>query len=333
VKYVVYGAGAVGGVIGGLLHQAERPVTFVARGAHLAAIREAGLRVDTGAGVVRVVAPATDSAAGVEWREDTSVILAVKSHQAPEALADLRRHAPRDTAVVCATNGIATEAAALRLFTRVHALCVMLPSAHLEPGAVVAKCHPTPGILDIGRIPAGTDAVTSAVASDLRGAGFVSQERADILAWKRRKLLVNAVGDVGALFGRDDEGRRLADLVRAEGEAVLAAAGVDVVPQATDDERRGDVLKLRGDIASFSGNSLQQSLSRGLDSEIDYRAGEIVLLGRLHGVRTPANEAIVGAVLGLTAAAHGDPGRLDAGQVLAGLNTSATDEGPPPQQR
>ena len=43
MKYVVYGAGAVGGVIGGLLHQAGHPVTLVARGAHLTAIRAGGL--------------------------------------------------------------------------------------------------------------------------------------------------------------------------------------------------------------------------------------------------------------------------------------------------
>ncbi|HXH76911.1 2-dehydropantoate 2-reductase [Nocardioides sp.] len=319
MKYVVYGAGAVGGVIGGLLHQAGHPVTLVARGAHLAAMRSGGLRLDTGAGVAEVAAPATDTAARVSWSEDTVVVLAVKSHQAAEALADLRNHAPPDIAIVCATNGIATEQAALRLFGRVYALCVMLPSTHLDPGLVVAKCHPTPGILDIGHIPGGTDALTAVVSADLRSAGFVSEERPDILAWKRRKLVVNAVGDVGALFGRDDAGRHLAERVRVEAEAALAAAGFHVVTQAADDERRGDALKLRDTVASISGNSLRQSLSRGLDSEIDYRAGEIVLLGRLHGTPTPANEAIVAATRDLTSTG-GDPRRLDARVVLDALD-------------
>ena len=63
MRWVVYGAGAVGGVIGGHLHLAGLPTTLVARGAHLAAIRDGGLRLDTGDGMHRIVAPATDSAA------------------------------------------------------------------------------------------------------------------------------------------------------------------------------------------------------------------------------------------------------------------------------
>ncbi len=167
----------------------------------------------------------------------------------------------------------------------------MLPSWHLEPGVVVAKCHPTPGILDLGRYPAGRDETAAAVAADLRTAGFVSEARADIMAWKYRKLLVNAVGDARSLLG-EEHGRA----VRAEGEAVLEAAGITAVTADQDDERRGDLLRVRPDADDFPGNSLRQSLSRGLATEVDYRAGELVLLGRLHGVPTPANELVVRTV-------------------------------------
>ena len=115
MEYVVYGAGAVGGVIGARLHRAGLPVTLVARGAHLAAIRAGGgLVLDAGDGRHLVDAPATDTAAAVAWTDDTVVVLAVKSHQAAAALADLRAYAPADVAVVCATNGIATELATPR---------------------------------------------------------------------------------------------------------------------------------------------------------------------------------------------------------------------------
>ena len=127
MRWVVHGAGAVGGVIGGHLHLAGLPTTLVARGAHLAAIRDGGLRLDTGDGMHRIVAPATDTAAEVEWTDDTVVLLAVKSHQAAAALDDLAAHAPAGTPVVCATNGVATELAALRRFAATYAVCVMLP--------------------------------------------------------------------------------------------------------------------------------------------------------------------------------------------------------------
>jgi 2-dehydropantoate 2-reductase len=288
-SYVVYGAGAVGGVTGARLHLAGHDVTLIARGEHLVRIRADGLVLDTAEGRHAVPAPATDSAAGVAWGEGTVVLLAVKSHQTEAALADLAEHAPPGIAVVCVQNGVANEPATLRRFARTYAVTVMLPSEHLEPGVVVQGCHPVPGILDVGRYPDGTDELTEQVAADLRSAGFESVPRPDIMAWKFRKLVTNAVGDVRIVL--PDEAEELRPRVRAECEEVLAAAGVPLVSQEADLARRGDRLRLRPD--ADGPNSLGQSLSRGTrGTEIDFRAGEIVLLGRLHGVATPLNERI-----------------------------------------
>ena len=292
MKYVVYGAGAVGGVIGGHLHLAGLPVTLVARGAHLAAIRSDGLVLDAGDGRHRIDAPATDTAAEVAWTDDTVVVLAVKSHQAAVALADLREHAPAGTAIVCATNGIATETAALRLFARTYAVCVMLPSSHLEPGVVVAACHPTPAILDIGRYPSGVDVTAEQVAGAFEKSGIVSVPRHDIMRWKYRKLLMNLGNAVQAVCRPDDDRLVLLDLLRAEGEAVLMAADIDPVSEEEDRERRGDILQIaQVPGRPRSGGSTWQSLERRTGAiESDFLNGEIVWLGRLHGVDTPANE-------------------------------------------
>ncbi|GAA5112572.1 2-dehydropantoate 2-reductase N-terminal domain-containing protein [Alloalcanivorax gelatiniphagus] len=315
MRYVVYGAGAVGGVVGGHLHLAGSPVTLVARGEHLAAIRAGGLVLDAGDGRHRIDAAATDTAAEVGWTDDTVVLLAVKSHQAAVALADLRAHAPAGTPVVCLTNGIATEFATLRLFARTYAVCVMLPASHLEAGVVVAACHPTPAILDIGRFPGGTDSVTAAVAADLRAAGIDSVERDDIMAMKRRKLLMNLGNGVDASFAEGEAADLLAERAQAEGEEVLAAAGVSLTTAEEDRERRGSVLRRRPDLER-RGGSTWQSLARGTgDSEIDYLAGEVVLQGRLLGFPTPVNEAIVAATREL--ASSGRPARsLDAAELL-----------------
>ena len=235
-----------------------------------------------------VRAHATDTARDVDWRGDPVVVLTVKSHQTEAALTDLARHAPPTIAVVCAQNGVSNEPAALRRLARVYGITVMLPSLHLEPGVVVQGCSPVPGILDVGCYPDGTDETTARVAGDLRSAGFESVERPDIMAWKNRKLVTNARGDVSAVL--PDQAEELKPLVRAEAEAVLAAAGVPLVSQEADLERRGDILRYRSDLDGP--NSLGQSLARGLDTEVDFRAGEIVLLGRLHGVPTPANQRV-----------------------------------------
>jgi 2-dehydropantoate 2-reductase len=318
MRYVVYGAGAVGGVIGGRLSLAGHEVTLVARGDHLAAIRDRGLTLDAGDGRHRIDAPATDTAAEVGWTEDTVVLLAVKSHQAGAALADLRAHAPAGVRVVCATNGVATETATLRFFARTYAVCVMLPASHLEPGVVVAACHPTPAILDIGRFPGGTDAVTAAVSTDLRSAGIPSEQREDIMAVKRRKLIMNLGNGVDASFVRGDAADELAARAQAEGEEVLAAAGLTLITADEDSNRRGSILRRRPDLER-SGGSTWQSLARGSgDSEIDYLAGEVVLQGRLLGIATPVNEAVVAATRALAYAGEA-PRSLDAAAVLARL--------------
>jgi 2-dehydropantoate 2-reductase len=287
-RYVMYGVGAVGGVIGARLHRAGHEVTFVARGEHLARIRADGLVLDTEEGRHAARAPATDTAAEIAWTEDTVVLITVKSHQTETALADLVAHAPADTLVVCVQNGVTNEPATLRRFAHTYAITVMLPSQHLEPGLVVQSSHPTPGILDVGRYPSGVDERCESIAADLRSAGFESVPRPDIMAWKYRKLVTNAVGDVAAVL--PDDADELKPLVRAEAEAVLAAAGIPMVSDEADLERRGDLLRRRPDVVGP--NSLGQSLARGLDTEVDYRAGEIVLLGRLHGVPTPATERV-----------------------------------------
>ena len=287
-SFVSYGVGAVGGVIGTRLHLAGHDVTFVARGQHLARIRADGLVLDTAEGRHPVRAPATDTAAEVSWTDDTVVLLAVKSHQTEAALADLAAYAPPWTPVVCVQNGVANEPATLRRFARTYAITVMLPSEHLEPGVVVQGCHPVPGILDVGRYPTGTDEVAERVAAALRSADFESVPRPDIMAWKYRKLVTNTVGDVRTVL--PDEAEELRPRVRAECEAVLAAAGVPLVSHEEDLARRGDLLQGRPD--ADGPNSLGQSLARGISTEVDFRAGEVVLLGRLHGVPTPLTERV-----------------------------------------
>ena len=88
-----------------------------------------------------------------------------------------------------------------------------------------------------------------------------------------------------------DEADELKPLVRAEAEAVLAAAGVPMVSHEADLERAGRPAPEAPDIDGP--NSLGQSMAGGTSAtEVDFRAGEIVLLGRLHGVPTPANERV-----------------------------------------
>ena len=93
--------------------------------------------------------------------------------------------------------------------------------------------------------------------------------------------------------GRPEGGRRSYKQARAEAKACFAAAGLDYATGEEDKARRGDLMRVRADRRQDrGGGSTWQSLARGGAVEADYLNGEIVLLGRLHGVPTPVNELL-----------------------------------------
>ena len=319
---VVYGVGAIGGVIAARLRLAGFDVTAVARGEHLSAIRARGLTLVTQAGTDAVALPAAASARDVDWSAGPVVILAVKSHQTASALDDLSAYAPPGTAVFVAQNGVANEPAALRSFANVYGVTVMLPAAHLDPGVVIQQSHPVAGILDLGRYPTGHDEPAEQVAATLRASGFHSSVRGDVMAWKYRKLIANLGNGVIAAYRPGPDADELVARARTEAEHVLTAAGIPFVTAEQDALRRGDLLQ--GSVNDDYLSSTWQSGARGhTQVETDWFNGEIVLQARLHGLRAPVNEMIQRVT-----AEHARVGRpvrsLDATAALKKLGAATT---------
>src|ERR1035438_983706 len=136
MRFVIFGAGAVGGVVGARLHQAGFGVTLIARGAHLEAIRRDGLTLLTPVERVTLTLPAAAHPAEVDWSDEDVVLLTTKSQDTLGALTGLRDAAGAAVPVVCVQNGVENERLALRLMDRVYGAVVMAPTAHLEPGTV-----------------------------------------------------------------------------------------------------------------------------------------------------------------------------------------------------
>ncbi|HUC32708.1 MAG TPA: 2-dehydropantoate 2-reductase N-terminal domain-containing protein [Ilumatobacteraceae bacterium] len=290
-RTIVFGLGAIGGVIAARLVQANRSVVGIARGAHGEAVRDHGLTLETPEGSSRVDLRVVDHPSRLTIGLDDVVVLAVKSQQTDVAVDALRTSAPASTPVVCAQNGVENERRCLRSFERVYGVTVMCPAVHLSPGVVQAYSSPIPGLLDIGLAPSGLDDVALHVRDEFVAAGFDSIARDDIMRWKYAKLLMNLGNAVEAVCGPDARSGPIMGLLRAEGAACLAAAGIDVASEQEDATRRGDLLQLHPiNGERRRGGSTWQSVQRGTgDVETDFLNGEIVMLGRLHGVPTPAN--------------------------------------------
>jgi 2-dehydropantoate 2-reductase len=317
---VVFGAGAIGGVVGGRLFEHGHDVVLIARGAHRAAIAASGLVLASPEREVTLPIPVVGTPGELEFGEDDVVVLAVKSHQTADALSSLAACAPRTTAIVCAQNGVDNEREALRRFPRVYGMCVMCPATHLVPGRVEASSTPISGIMDLGAWPSGTDDCSEAIAAALASSTFASESRADIARWKWGKLLMNLGNAVEAVCGSDDRARELASRARDEGRSCLQAAGIDVVAPDEDAARRGTLLTPRpvGDQRRMGG-STWQSLTRATGSvETDYLSGEIVLLGRLMRFPTPINERLQ-VLANEMAIRHEPPGSMTVAEVLAPL--------------
>jgi 2-dehydropantoate 2-reductase len=321
MRCVIYGAGAIGGTIGGRLFEAGHDVTLIARGEHASALRTQGLELVSADSRVVLPVPTVEHPSEVEWAAGDVVILAMKSQDTPGALTTLAANAPDDVAVVCAQNGVENERVALRRFSRVFGMSVMCPATHLEPGRVLVHSTPTSGLLDVGPYPGGAvDTVATELAAALRDAPFESVARPDIMRWKWRKLIMNLANAPIAVCGVVDGVGELIKLVQAEGEACLAAGDIDAATVDEDKERREGRLTTKPvDGVDRPGGSSWQSLVRGAGTiETDYLTGEIILLGRLHGVPTPAN-ALMQRLANQMAAAREAPGAYTPAEVLAML--------------
>ncbi|MGB7051045.1 MAG: 2-dehydropantoate 2-reductase [Acidimicrobiales bacterium] len=320
MRFVVYGAGAIGGVLGGRLFEAGHDVVLLARGAHYDALEKAGLRLETPEGAVTLPIPVAPAPGEIRFQDDDVILLTMKSQDTGPAVSALAVVAPLDLPVVCVQNGVENERTALRRFENVYGICVMSPTTHLAPGVVQANSAPVTGLLDIGRWPAGTDEVTTSIADALRSATYHSEPRPDIPRWKWGKLILNLFNAIEAVCGPGTRTGEIARRIHAEALTCLEVAGIPYVGQEEDAARRADILQLRPIAgARREGSSSWQSLTRSTGAiETDYLNGEIVLLGRMWGVPTPANAAIQRWANEL-ATQHLPPGSVDEAQVVAEL--------------
>jgi 2-dehydropantoate 2-reductase len=287
---VIIGAGAVGGGVGGALARSGHDVLLVARGAHGEAIRGLGLtlREPDALTTERIACVAMPSE--VDYSADDVVVLAVKSHQAEEALVGVDSR----VAIVCVQNGVATEPRAHARFARVYGMMSWIPALHLEPGVVDIYAHDPAGVFRVGRYAGGDDPLADEIAQCLARSGFDAEAVPAIMRWKRAKLLNNLGNVLDAFCAREDGLVEVSRRAATEGAAVLRAANLEFMPAEQLFADMRDRLDHRATIDGKlrAGGSTWQSASRGLETELDDLNGWVCRLGAAHGIPTPVNRAL-----------------------------------------
>jgi 2-dehydropantoate 2-reductase len=294
MRYIIYGAGAVGSVIGGRLVQADHDVILIARGEHLMKIQARGLTLKTPDSTYEIPIRAVGHPSEIEFSDDDVVLFAMQSQDSEDAQRTLFSLTGHEMPVVCAQNGVVNERLAARRFKHVYGMIVRLPCSILEPGIVTNETSPGAGVLDVGCYPTGSDDFASQMAADFESGGFSSRVDPIVMRWKYAKLLFNLKNVYPAIFQPGEDLEDVAKIVREEALACYQAAGIEFASPEEMRERSLPYFK-RTDIPGIQrpGSSTWQSLSRGRTRvETDYLNGEIVLLGALHGVPTPYNRAM-----------------------------------------
>ena len=297
MRIAIVGSGGVGGYFGGRLAAAGVDVAFLARGAHLDAMRERGLRIDSPKGdlhLPRVTAESDPAAIGAV----DIAFFAVKLYDTESALALLPPLVGPDTIVVGFQNGVETVGSLTRAVGPSHtAGGVSYVSAVIaEPGLIrhTAMDHLIFGMPD-GSRPPQLDALLDAC----RPAGFQATFSTDITAdiWSKFVRLSVFSGMTAAtrspigVIVNDPELLEMLKAAVRETLAVATAKGVAV--SRTIDE---DVASAYKALPPLAKASMLEDLERGRRIELPWLSGAVVRLGREAGVPTPIH-SFINAVL------------------------------------
>ena len=299
MRYIVYGAGAVGCTLGAHLFQQGREVVLVGREQHVNKINQDGLKFTTGDGSWMLNIPAVTTAEALApFRDDDVVLLCVKSQHTLQCMGQLKRAgASRNLTIVCCQNSIWNEATCARAFHHVYGMTTALPAVYLQPGEVLNPMTGRKGYFDIGRFPGGVDDLAEQLVADFVAADFTAYTHPDIMLAKGAKCLGNLANVVRALLIDANDGENLIEQLREEAKAVWRACGIEWEDLEHYRERvvndRG-VRKIPPEYQDLEfRNSSWQSLKRGAGSiETEQLNGDIVYLGRLVGIETPYNQLV-----------------------------------------
>src|ERR1700744_857523 len=242
-RYVIVGAGAIGGTVGGALARAGIATLLVARGRHAETLATTGLTLRTPDGTVCTPATAGRGAEHLRFSPADGRVFATKAQQRDAGLqqwVDQPVHGSDGVAgtagellpALTALNGVVAEEKALRYFRRVFGVCVWLPAVHLEPGEVIVRSWPVVGQFHIGRWPAQPIAPADGellddVNTTWTAAGIRVNVVDDVAPWKYNKLLSNLGNAVGALSADGADTTQVVAALRGEAEHVLRHAGIE----------------------------------------------------------------------------------------------------------
>ena len=299
MRIAMMGAGGVGGYFGGRLAASGCDVTFIARGRHLEAIRNSGLRIDSRDIGDATIDPAVATDAPADVGVVDYVIIAVKLWDTEDAGRAIAPMVAPDTTVLSLQNGVECD----------ETLASVVGAEHLIGGvAFIASSIREPGVIEhIGtmqRVVVGERAGGSSRRVDLLHemmllAGITAEVSDDIerTIWEKFVFLVGLSATTTMLrttlgpIREDPENRQLLLNIMRETVAVGRAKGIDL-PEDYADDRLAFADGLPADMTS----SMYHDLKAGNRLEVAWLSGAVARFGDEVGVATPINQTVFAAL-------------------------------------
>jgi len=292
MRIAVMGAGGVGGCLGARLIQAGADVTLVARGKHLQAMQQNGLRLNQATGYLTVPVQATDDPSEVGPVD--LILLAVKTYQVADVADAMDLLVGPKTQIITLQNGVDSASVLLEKFGPDRVLPgTSYTIASIESPGVIRQQSKTMRIVfgrEDGQITpeaeAARDCLTPAIDAEL------STDIASVL-WS--KFLLTAPGNAINATSRfpitrliqTDEGRDLLVGAMEEVAAVGVAAGVNIELDAI---QKG--LRFMESLPQDQRMSMLTDIEAGRPLELEAQSGAVMRIGRRVGVPTPINDAL-----------------------------------------
>jgi 2-dehydropantoate 2-reductase len=297
MKVAVMGTGAIGGYVGARLAKAGARVTFIARGAHLAAIRTAGLRVASPLGDVTIApASATDDPRTVGAVD--VVLLGTKLYDVEAAARSIAPMLHDGTAVICFQNGVDAPAIVERLYGADHVVpgVVMINAELTGPGVIK---HNAMNVLTVGELDGRASPRLERFVAMAGTAGIETTLSKDIRLEVWRKFLVFApMAAISAMtrlplarIRSEPATLRLAEVGMREVVAVANAEGVAL----TENDLEKALALVMGMPDTWKA-SLTVDLEQGRRLEVDWSSGAVCRLGEAARIDTPFHRVALGVL-------------------------------------
>ncbi|MCS6288703.1 MAG: 2-dehydropantoate 2-reductase [Nitrospira sp.] len=315
-QVMVVGAGSVGGFFGAHLAKNNPNVSFLLRPRTLEAVKRHGLMIKSGKGDFTVHPPAASDPRDLA-RPDL-IILAVKTYDLDEVMAQLEPVITERTVLLTLQNGIDTED---RIIARVHRDSVVggvafIYSKIVAPGVIE---HYKRGGVAIGELMGHKSERVLQIAEIFKQAGISCQLSDDIRKSKWEKMCWNCVFNPLTVLIDDKVAKALdhpemAGVIRQIVGEVMAVSAAVKVPLASDMAEK--VVKWTQELRDIH-TSMYDDWKAKRPTEIDYLNGYIVRMGRELGIPTPVNEALTAMVKAITEREPSGPGvvRIDGAVV------------------